>query len=540
MLLRRLTLLFSFLLSLTSQAGIKDRITVAIFSINDFHGAFVRDEAKGIPGAAAVRQTLDSLKRVYPYHLTGSAGDNFGGSYFYNATRRQSLLPQFFSDLGIRLSAVGNHEFDEGQAAMAEKWADTELCPRDWSLRYVCANIRDSAGHTPTYMQPYATEKIRISHNRTLDVAFVGLIASSTPQQVSVRRIAGLSFSGKYSAVIDSLKRTAGFDEVRNAHIRLLLTHIGTRMNPDTGVPEWEDKDADELERINDTLFHGILTSHTHRPVCGRINRAQYPVVQANWHGTYIGLLKVTIDTLDMRVSDVEPALVRVSPKHKLTSGRRLQTLIDRQLDNTRTLGGTPLGLQLTTAARTFEHNRNDKYRQTETGRMVCAAYAEAYRRAAPTVGDTTAVVVGCSHFGSIRSDLTAGPVRVLDIGEILPFANALKAYRLSGKQLREFVNFGLHNEKYGWLQTSGLDIKRDSNGQVAALRYSPDGAAATARIPIADNTPCILVADEFMVHGGDGYDPDFFRALQPVEVEGMPATTDAFIDYLRQFPLLK
>ena len=77
-------------------------MTVAVFSLNDFHGGFVRNDYKNIPGAPAVWQTLDSLKSVYPYNVTVAAGDNFGGSFFYAATKGV-LLPVFYNDLGIRL-----------------------------------------------------------------------------------------------------------------------------------------------------------------------------------------------------------------------------------------------------------------------------------------------------------------------------------------------------------------------------------------------------------------------------------------------------
>mgnify|MGYP004434805377 CR=1 FL=1 len=88
----------------------KNCIDVAVFSINDFHAAFVSNPDKGIAGAANLVHTLDSLKQLYPYHVTVSAGDNFGGSYFYNATRSRSLLPQLLTDLDIRISAIGNHD----------------------------------------------------------------------------------------------------------------------------------------------------------------------------------------------------------------------------------------------------------------------------------------------------------------------------------------------------------------------------------------------------------------------------------------------
>ena len=41
-------------------------VTVAVFSLNDFHGAFLRDDRKNIKGAAAVAQTLRNLQELYP------------------------------------------------------------------------------------------------------------------------------------------------------------------------------------------------------------------------------------------------------------------------------------------------------------------------------------------------------------------------------------------------------------------------------------------------------------------------------------------
>ena len=102
------------------------QVKVAIFSINDFHGGFVRNDAKNIPELPAIWQTIDSLKHCYPNHVTVAAGDNFGGSYFYSATRG-ALLPVFFDALGIRISALGNHEFDDGQRQLAAKW-NTRPC----------------------------------------------------------------------------------------------------------------------------------------------------------------------------------------------------------------------------------------------------------------------------------------------------------------------------------------------------------------------------------------------------------------------------
>ena len=519
-----LALTLTAITSLTAAA----QQQVAIFSINDFHGAFVRNDHKGIVGAPSVLQTLDSLKQVYPCNITVSAGDNFGGSYFYNVTHG-ALLPVFFNAAGIRLSAVGNHEFDDGQRSLADKWNGLSTRPEGWDIDYVCANVRSTQTKAiPNFAQPVASVPITLPDGRPFRVAFVGLIASSTPQQASVRKLAGLTFDGRYEAVLDSVMKLPEGNLVKDANLRLLLTHVGSNMN-DEGQPIWDDKDAAHLQQINSPLWHGILSSHSHKRVCGTINDAHYPIVQGRWHGDYISMLLCTIDNKTLQVTKVEPRTIAVTPKDTLKpAAARLQAQVDSLLLHTTTPGGTPIGTRLTTAIRDLSHDRDHKYCQTVVGELVCKSYAEAFRHAADLSDDTP--IIGCSHFGSIRSGFTKGPISVLDVGEVLPFSNALKVYQVMGSLLIELVNFGFHNLRYGWLQTGNLKIERNGN-QIKSLTYvSPQGK----EVPIVPYKKYYLVADEFITTGGDGYSPSFFPAKQEVKQEGMPSTTDAFVQYLK------
>lgn len=325
-------------LSLSAVCNAQQQI--AIFSINDFHGAFVRNDDKGIVGAPSVWQTLDSLKTVYPCNITVSAGDNFGGSYFYNATNGV-LLPVFFNDLGITVSALGNHEFDDGQRSLAEKWTNSPLRPKNWDITYVCANVRrNDTGAVPDFAQPVVSVPLTLPDGRPFRVTFVGLIASSTPQQASVRKLAGLSFDGNYPAVLDSVMHLPEGNLVSDANLRLLLTHNGTYTNEE-GQPAWDDKDKNNLYKIDSPLWNGILSSHSHKRVCGYINQAHYPVVQGRWHGDYISMLLCTINNQTLKVTKVEPHSIRVTPKAHLNEGpARLQAQIDSLLQHTVTKGG--------------------------------------------------------------------------------------------------------------------------------------------------------------------------------------------------------
>ena len=504
-------------------------ITVAIFSLNDFHGAFVQNKSQGIPGAPSVLQCLDSLKSVFPYNLTVAAGDNFGGSYFYNATHGV-LLPVFFNDMGIRISALGNHEFDDGQKVLAEKWKNDPLRPAGWDIEYLCGNVYDQDGKVPSYLTPFTTAEIPLSPTKTLRAGFVGLLASSAKEQIRAKNIVGMIFSGNYTHVLDSIEALPAFKTVRDAEIRSLLVHIGTYMK--NGKPAWTDKNEAELYAIKSPLYQSILSGHSHEPVCGRINEAGYPVVQGWWHGNYISVMKYQVDTTSMKVLSVEPEIVRVALKDRSQLGPvplRLQCQIDSLLASTNTKGGVPIGTKLTVATEDMPHDRSVKYVESRMGQLVCSSFAEAFRKIAKK--SDKEVIIGMSHFGSIRGGFSKGDVSVLEVGEALPFSNPLKVFKLTGRQLHDLVDFGFHNKRYGWIQTSNLETQRDADNNVLKMTYvSPKGK----RVAIKDNGTYYVCADEFMTTGGDGYDPKFFPKSQEVKVS-LPETTDAFITYLKQ-----
>jgi len=512
-----------------AQSGTVD---VVLLSLNDFHGAFVQNEAQGIPGAPSVLQTIDSLRTVYPHHLVVSAGDNFGGSYFYNATKGV-LLPVFFHEAGIRISAVGNHEFDDGQESLARKWKDSPLRPEGWDLTYVCANVLDANGQLPPYMQPFVCREVPLSATKSVRIALTGLLASSAKEQISARRIQGMTFRSDYTDVLEELAEQPDFEKVSSAEIRALLMHIGSQTVD--GRPVWSDKNEDELEDIDGPLYQAFLTGHSHDPVCGHINDSKKPIVQGWWHGNYISVMKFRVDTVQMRVGSVEPELVPVplrKPNALSPHAARLQAQIDSLLTHTVTDGGMPIGTHLTTATADLPHDRAEKYTLSKVGTLVCSSYAEAFRRSeAGRLLPTEAPVVGVSHFGSVRAGFSRGPVSVLEVGEVLPFNNHLRAFRVQGKQLRELVEFGFHNERYGWMQFAALDVERDEEGHVKHLTYVHPETGKRRRIQ--DKTVCYLVADEFMSNGGDGYSPDFFPTTTEITVT-MPNATDAFINFLK------
>lgn len=513
------------MMSLTAVAAEHRTTTVAVFSINDFHGGLLQDLRKEVPGAAWVVQTLDSLKREYPNHVTISAGDNFGGSFFYTATRSETLMPQMFRDMGITLSVPGNHAFDEGQELWADGWQSTALCPRDWRLQYVCANMRKD-GRIPDGCKPWVVVPVELAEGGCVKVAITGLLTSNTPNQASARRLKGLTFDGNYSGVLDSLKLLPGYDEVAEANLHILATHIGTYMNKD-GVPAYDDPDVDNLMAFDRDDIDGIFSAHSHVAVSGTMpSKRPYPIVQGYCRGAYVATLLCEVDVETGKCIKVTPKLVKVNPHATLgPKAARLQAQVAEQYQ-TKTFRGLPLNQVLTHCSENLIHSRSVNHLQSRMGSLVCESYAAAYRE----TGAGEGLVVGISHFGSIRAGFFAGDVTVLDVGEALPFANALKAYRYTGKQLKRLMEFGVNGCRLGRIQTSGVEVEKDKKGHVKRL-FCCDGE--NHRTEISDKTQLVIVTDDYITTGGDGYDPDFFR-MEDLLPATMPVSTDAFINYLK------
>ena len=517
--------LFAFITALPTLYSChqSNEVEIAVCCINDFHASFVADTDRGIHGVESLIHTLDSIKSIYPNHVVISAGDNFGGSYFYKVTNG-ATMPSFIKETGIKVSTIGNHEFDEGQEKLSQKWSRISENHQPCDFTYISANLRDSLGNTPSYAKAYITSEVKISDTKTLKISFIGLTTAATPQQTSLRHLQGLTFDADYTKVIDSLKLSTEYQAIASSiDATFVVGHIGAMRK--NGIPEWEDISNKHLSKITTSTANGFFAGHTHDTLSGFINNNQLPIVQGGSNGKYIGVMKVKYDTVKNQVTQVIPELCPVR-NHPSTSSYT-QKLVDSLLANTY-VSNHPLNENLCHIDTEMPHNRLQRYGFSEVADIVCSAYSDAYTQ----LVDDKCPIIGVSHFGSIRAALYKGTLSVLEAGEILPFANQLRAYQYNGKQLKKLLTFGLHNMKFGWLQTNALTFECNSKDDLEVTKVwytSPNGNT----IEIKDHNLCIIVVDDYMITGGDGYLPEFFPAQQELKVE-LPTTTSAFFNYLK------
>lgn len=481
------------------------RDTLNLLSFNDFHGSFL--ETGNIPGAARLTASFDLLRQTLPNVMVLAGGDNYSGGYFPRMTggRPQNTV---FDRCGVVYSAIGNHEFDWGIAAMTERlsWGKT---------RYLAANIfSDSLGQErPDWAVPYAIEKRVLKNGIPVRIAFIGLTTCETKTAALPSIVADLCFANPVEVANNLMEYLKD-----SADLYILLTHIGTDM--ENGQVVFTDLDVDGLTAIDNVA--GIFSGHSHKSVYGL--RDGVPVIQAQNYGRKIARLQYEISRDKKgRISQrfiggglLETGMEADSGMEELIAGyladptygfNRILTENLQELDPDFNIEGTGI---------------------TPLGALVTQSYADSYRRG--THADSSRIVLGICNVGSIRTILPQGEITQLQAGNIVPFGGVLNAFRFNGKSLRRLFQYGIEC-KAGWMQCHNMEITIE-NGKVTDLVYMQDGIHR----PIYDETPCTVITENFVSSGGDGYPTVLFNALEK-DFSEIPAAernpTDVFIRYL-------
>lgn len=482
--------------------------TVNFFSFNDFHGSF--QQTGNIPGAGRLVKTLQLLKATQPNACVLAGGDNYSGGYFPRLTGGKPL-DKVFEYAGVEYSAIGNHEFDWGIAAMEERlnWGKT---------RYLAANIfTDSVrGTRPAWAVPYAIKHQRLKNGTPVRIAVIGLSTQETKTAALPAIVRDLEFANPARIAALCMEQLKD-----SADLYILLTHIGTEMK--NGEVAFTDAHVDGLTRIPGV--DGIFSGHSHKEVVGL--RDGVPVIQARNYGRKIGHLQYEVSR--NKKGNVS---VRFLKGELLAPGTESLPEMDSLIDEY--LNAPEYGFKriLTRNLQTLDpEDVVADSRFSRLGALVTMAYQDCYRR---LTGNDSSLVIGVCNAGAIRSTLPKGEITQLQAGSIIPFGGVLGAFEMSGETLMDLLQYGLEC-KAGWLQYHNMDLTI-INGKIRKAVYVEGGH----RVPIEENGTYIVVTENFVASGGDGYNPEWFRQKNEA-FEAIPSEqrnpTDVFIRYLENLP---
>jgi 5'-nucleotidase len=217
-------------------------LQLQVLSFNDFHGhlqppsgadatlgAALDPSNTTVGGAEYLASTLQDLRADARYSHTVAAGDLIGGSPFLSGLFHDEPAVESLNAMGLDVSSVGNHEFDEGVEELLrmqrggchpeddcyEPWGEDGYPGADFP--WLAANVvRESTGRT---ILPGTT----IRKVGGVKVGYIGMTLEATPTLVAQAGIQGIEFRDE----VETANRAARVLRRQGVQTIIVLLHEG-------------------------------------------------------------------------------------------------------------------------------------------------------------------------------------------------------------------------------------------------------------------------------------------------------------------------
>jgi 5'-nucleotidase len=497
-------------LAASSLAQTPAPIDLRILAINDFHGYLLpspggitiadpddRTRKITVPagGAEHMATLVGQLREGRSNTIFVAAGDLIGASPFLSAMFHDEPTIEALSMMGLDISAVGNHEFDEGKDELLRMQIGgchrVDQCqgPHPFAgakFRYLAAStFEKSSGKT--VFPPY-----EIRSFDGIPVAFIGLTLKGTPGLVSPVGVADLEFRDEaetVNALIPELK-AQGVEAI------VVLIHEGGLPTGDYNECPGISGPIVDIVKKFDRAVDVVVTGHTHRAyVCQVDGRL---VTSGDKYGTLITAIDLKLDpvTRDVISASADNHLVRTATLAKDAGQTALIESYDRLAAP---LGNRPAGSVTETLSRMPKNTG-----ESPLGDIVADA-----QLAATSAAANGGAVIAFTNPGGVRADITHkenGGVTYADLFASQPFRNQLVTITLTGKQIKDM------------LEQQWLDPKRPRILQVSrGFSYAWDGSKGDGeRVlpermslhgqPVDPAASYRVTVNNFLFVGGDGF----------------------------------
>jgi 5'-nucleotidase len=532
-------LLVGFALATPCNAQTANPVELRILAINDFHGhlrpppggiriADPDDKTKSVVvpagGSERMATVVRQLREGHSNTIFVAAGDLIGASPFLSAMFHDEPTIESLSMMGLALSSVGNHEFDEGKDELLRMQnggchpVDKCLGPHPFlgaKFHYLAASTIEKATGK-TVFPPYDIREFE-----GIPVAFIGLTLKGTPDIISPESAKGLEFrdeAATVNALVPELK-------ARGVEAIVVLIHEGGfptgGFNECTGISGPIVDIVKKFDRAVDVVISG----HTHQAyVCEIDGRL---VTSGDKYGTLVTAIDLKLDpaTRDVVSAKADNTVVRVGGTARDPEQTALLESYDRVAAP---LANRPAGSVTETLSRV-----PNPAGESALGDIIADA-----QLAATSAATSGGAVIAFTNPGGIRIDIARkedGAVTYADIFASQPFRNQLVTLTLTGKQIKDALEQQWSDPKrprilqvskgfaYAW------DGTRPDGERILAERLSLNGT------PIDPAASYRVTVNNFLSVGGDGftmfkdgtaqqfgsYDVDaldaYFRANSPV-----------------------
>ena len=501
--------------ALPAGAAVDDdgNVVIDLVGINDLHGRISTVDSNG---AVALASAVQDARAANEDTVFVSAGDNFGASTFTSMINDDIPTLAILNELDLAVSALGNHEFDQGLDTLWERIdgrAATEDSP-EWpalDFPYLGANVEAPDGRQ---FDEYHLQDVENPAGDPVTVGFIGLLTEAMPTLVSPDGIAGMEFTDLTEAaarVADQL--TDGEDANGEADVVVVLVHEGAATEAAVSDPG-----TDFGAFVEAVADHGaidaVFSGHSHVAYEVDVERGDdltaMPVIQTGAFSDALGRITLTYDPDAETVVAASTGLVDLE-EYPLREGDAVVDavagIVAEAEETADVLGQVPVGTidrSLNRAVQsTGEENRGG---ESTLGNLIADAQLWALAQQFP---DNPAQIA-LMNPGGIREDIVAGDDGVVTYRQVAtaqPFGNTLVTLDLTGAQViqvleeqwqpegssRPFLKLGV-NEALFYL----YDPQAEPGERVTDV--SLDG------VPLDPGETYRVVTNSFLASGGDNF----------------------------------
>jgi 5'-nucleotidase len=523
--------------------------SVQLLAFNDFHGHVkaVNDLGQSIPGTIQVGQrrvtnpngttsvvndtvnaggaeylsaAVKALRTTNANTITVGSGDLIGASPLLSGLFHDEPAIEALNILGLDVSGIGNHEFDEGLGEVY-RMMNGGCHPVDGCqdgtpflgsiFGYLAANVF-FAGTDETVLPPYEIRKVD-----NAKIAFIGMTLEGTPLVVTPSAIAGLEFRDEVETANKLVAKLRAEEGVRSF---VILLHEGGIQNAPfsnadaaQGLPGWAAvSSCDNLSGPIVDIAKGlddqvdvIVSGHTHQQyVCAGANEIDGKLVTS---AASFGRLVTDIDlVIDHQTKDITSKTAQNVIVRQTGLAQDKDPLITQLIAHWDAFAG-PIGNRVVGFANTALCSVRDTGcdaldgsldGEAPLGNVIADSQLDA---TSPT--DFGGAVIAFMNPGGIRAPLNAGEVTYEELFNVQPFGNTLTVKTCTGAQIQALLE---QQQFPGRI----LTVSRGFNYTWDALRPAGDKVLnETVKLngnPIVDTQSYRVEMNNFLASGGDGF----------------------------------
>jgi 5'-nucleotidase len=534
-----------------SAAPRKDSDTyVQLLAINDFHGNLQPPSGSSgrisvAPGATVdaggveyLATWIKSLRTANTNTITIGAGDLIGASPLISGLFHDEPAIEAMNAIGLDVSGVGNHEFDEGVNELLRMRYGNQVggdgchpvdgcqdgTPYFGSIfEYLAANVFYSGTNT-TIFPPYEVRKVD-----NAKIAFIGLTLEGTPLIVTPAGVAGLEFRPEISTINTLVRQLRATQGIRAF---VVLIHQGGQQNAPFPLGYMDSDRCDnftgDIKPIVEALdpqVDVVVSAHTHQPYVCRFNGI------LTTSASSFGRLVTDIDLrIDHRTKDIVNATAHNVIVTRGVAKDATETAIISKYD---ALSG-PLAHRIVGSITADITRAANAAQESALGDVIADAQLASTSRT-----DFGGAVVAFMNPGGIRADFTyansdageaPGQITYNEVFTVQPFNNVMTVKTMTGDMLYRLLEQQFDNPSAGALRflqvSNGFNYTWDStkpHGQhIAPNSMTINGAqvdpAASYRVAM----------NNFLATGGDGFSV-FNEGSDPL---GGEIDIDALVNY--------